>query len=551
MRQHDGEPVNESGETILVVDDKPENLRLLDALLSEQGYAVRVATAGAQALESIACEPPDLVLLDIRMPGMDGYQVCERLKSDESTRDIPVIFLSAAKDPIDKVKAFGVGGVDYVTKPFEAGEVLARVRSHLTTNRLRRQLRRANRLLEKRVRERTADLTRANESLRREMAQHQQAEQEKTSLQEQLLFAQKMEAVGQLAGGVAHDFNNLLTVIKVSAEMLRGELPAGEPRELLQGIERAADQASGVTRSLLTFSHRLRPDKACVDLCEIIDRAVKLLNRLLPASVTLTVQEGCARPLLVDADHTQLQQVAINLAINARDAMPNGGQLRIVVGTTADPDLGPATPLFQVCDTGNGILPQNRARIFEPFFTTKERSQGTGLGLAIVHSIVQEHGGRIDVDSVVLPPAAKEEASGETTTAYAPPLGRGELILVAEDNEPLRKLVLLMMQRLGYEVMAVGNGNELLDCYARNAGRVRLLILDVDLPGRSGLDCLEQIRTRDQQTPVIVATGSIDEDPKDVLDSRTVLLRKPFPTAQLREVAGRLLSHGQPQDQVC
>ncbi len=203
--------------TILVVDDTPANLRVLLRLLTDNGYIVRAAPSGERALQFIGTTLPDLILLDILMPGLDGYAVCARLKADPRTSAIPVIFLSSEHDPLNKVQAFALGGVDYITKPFQAEEVLARVGTHLSLAMLRRDL-------EARVQERTHELSAANEQLMAEIA-------ERKRLEMQLLQAQKMESIGQLAGGIAHDFNNLLTAISGYADLLRDALPPDNPAQ--------------------------------------------------------------------------------------------------------------------------------------------------------------------------------------------------------------------------------------------------------------------------------------------------------------------------------
>ena len=391
-----------------------------------------------------------------------------------------------------------------------------------------------------------------------EITERRRAAEERAELQEQLHQAQKMQAVGQLAGGVAHDFNNLLTVILGGIDQLRELLPPDRAGpDALDTIERAVDQASNVTRALLTFTHKLPADRRTIELCGLVDRAARLLHRLLPASIELDVDTRCVPTPYVHADATQLQQVVLNLAINARDAMPSGGRLRLAVMCTGASQTGGAadgsgapTVCLEIGDNGTGMPPEVQARIFEPFFTTKPRGQGTGLGLAIVQSIVLEHGGQIDVRSrvgtgttvsITLPCVVAGHADGPSAATLPPQRGNGEIVLLAEDNRPAREIMASKLDSLGYRVVQTADGGELRDAQRRHGDSVRLLILDVDLPRHSGLDCLRELRAGGVQTPIIVITGSVQTDFEDDLDGETVLLRKPFQMAELGELVSRLL----------
>lgn len=547
--------------SILVVDDMIDNVRLLNGLLDERGYEVRSATDGVRALASVKAEPPDLILLDIRMPEMDGYEVCRGLKADPATADIPVIFLSAAKESFDKVEAFAAGGVDYVTKPFEAEEVLARVSTHLALSRLRRELKHANERLEEKVAERTAELAATNERLRQEIADRIRVEEERRTLQEMLHEAQKMEAIGQLAGGVAHDFSNLLTVILGNLDIMLDRLP---DQSIVQNaasvIQDAAEQAVSVTRSLLAFARKLPCDKKAIRLQDVVQSSHRMLRRLLPSAVEIVVDEA-SEPLWMEADPTQLQQVVLNLAINARDAMPDGGTLRISV-SAGDPPRDSESPqaamkppcvCLAVADTGMGMSEEVQMRLFEPFFSTKPRGQGTGLGLAIVHGVVERHGGTIEVTSEVghgssfrlwfpriKPPAVPDHAETHSVAAR----GRGEVILVAEDDPFVRDTFSSILHQLGYEVVAVADGLALLDKWRTEQRRVRLIITDNDMPGRSGIDCSRVLRDEGVPIPIIITTGTLDDAAKVPRDGKTLVVRKPFHMDELAAVVERLLKAG-------
>ncbi len=247
---------------------------------------------------------------------------------------------------------------------------------------------------------------------------------EQILLEEELQQAGKMEAVGELAGGVAHDFNNCLTVIMASAQMLRQKMATDERcHRSVESILDASRQAAGVTKSLLTFSRRVPTEKRPLDLRETVEEAARMLGSLLPATIELVVDTAGDAPIRVDADATQIQQIIINLAVNARDAMPEGGILRVSVAPSGDEQVGdmPGTSpsgetyaRLAVSDAGTGMSEEVRARAFDPFFTTKPRGKGTGLGLSIIHRIVTDHGGHIDVQS--------EEGKGTTFTILIPQL---------------------------------------------------------------------------------------------------------------------------------
>jgi two-component system, cell cycle sensor histidine kinase and response regulator CckA len=375
------------------------------------------------------------------------------------------------------------------------------------------------------------------------------------SLEEQLHQAQKLEAVGQFAAGIAHDFNNLLTALVGYAEVGRDALPVEHAaRNALDGITRVADQAAGLTKSLLTFSGRSQTTVEPVQLNRLVTETAKLLQRMLPKIIELRVDVPAETPLWVRADGAQLQQVVMNLVINARDAMPDGGVLNIVVargrstpGDHTEPVPGVAR--LAVRDTGFGMTREVQARIFEPFFTTKSRGRGTGLGLAIVHGIVQEHGGTVEVDSVpgrgstftvVLPEIAADAPALHEAACNAMPRGHGELVLFAEDDEYVRALLASELEGLGYVVVTAADGDAALRCYQERRGALRLLVLDFDLPRRTGGECLRLIRQGGDQVPAIIITGAMNPG-RLVGQSGAVVLPKPFKIAQLGEVMQRVL----------
>ena len=349
---------------------------------------------------------------------------------------------------------------------------------------------------------------------------------ERKHLEEQLLHAQKLEAVGRLAGGIAHDFNNVLTAISGYADFLLARLAVGDPRrEDAQEIVRAADRAAGLTRQLLAFSRRqvLQPQE--LDLNEAVRSVERLLGRLTGDDVELVIDlDGELVP--VRADPGQVEQVILNLAMNARDAMELGGVLLLRTRTMlVSPgeerlDLDPGRyAALTVEDTGHGIGEDVRPHLFEPFFTTKEQGKGTGLGLASVYGIVKQSGGDVEVESapgqgarftVYLPEAAGRPESLLDADAV-PPEGRGETVLLVEDHELFRGLVSEVLSRAGYHVLEAEGGAEALRLLEGTGDRIDLLLTDVVMPGMSGVDLARRVRERLPAVPVLYTSGYASE----------------------------------------
>jgi two-component system NtrC family sensor kinase len=335
-------------------------------------------------------------------------------------------------------------------------------------------------------------------------------------LGERLRQAQRLEAVGRLAGGVAHDFNNLLQAMLGLTQLSRvqGEDLAAS-RERLDELEELLRRGAQLTKQLLLFSRREEPKVERFDLNRVLRDATKLLRRLVPANVELRLALAEER-LMVAADPGQIGQVWMNLAVNAADAMPGGGVLTVSSGQE-----GSTHVWFEVADTGHGIPDDIRDRIFEPFFTTKSATSGTGLGLAVVHGIVTQHGGRVEVTSVagsgarfrvVLPRQAAEAAAAGLERAEPSdlPRGTGQRILLVEDHASVRHTFERLLHRLGYEVTAAGSAEE-----AEGLALTQpfpLLLTDMMLPGLSGADLAERLRQRWPRLQVILMSGYTDDD---------------------------------------
>lgn len=364
---------------------------------------------------------------------------------------------------------------------------------------------------------------------------------------DQLRQTQKMEAVGQLAGGVAHDFNNLLTAIQGYGEFARaGAEEAGLPK--LQSdigeILRSADRAAELTRHLLAFSRRQRLESVPLELNELIANLDKLLRRLIGEHiefVTLFADEPC----WVEADAGQLEQVVVNLAVNSRDAMPAGGTLTIAVGAEA------STVWLTVSDTGHGMDAETQAHAFEPFFTTKPLGQGTGLGLATVYGVVAQSGGEIKIDSspaaasttftVTLPrttaPAALTRA--EDVVGAAGAAGR---ILLVEDEPTVLKVAARILREAGYDVLEAKEGEEGLRVATREIGRLDLLLTDVVMPQLSGPELALRVRELCPKLPVIFCSGYLAGALDGQLTSGQTILAKPFTSSELLAAVSTAIS---------
>jgi len=395
----------------------------------------------------------------------------------------------------------------------------------------------------------------------RDITERKRAEQEMKTLEEQLRQSQKMEAIGRLAGGIAHDFNNMLTIIKGYSQLSLSELKEGHPlRENLEGIQKATDRATGLIRKILAFSRRQLMEMKVLDLNILLIDLDKLLRRIIGEDLELVtiLAKDLGR---VKADPGQIEQVILNLAVNAKDAMPNGGKLTI---ETANAELDETYArshiavipgryvMFSMSDTGVGMSPEVRERIFEPFFTTKEKDKGTGLGLSTVYGIVKQSGGNIWVYSelnqgttfkIYLP--REEEALEEIREKRVEeelPYG-SETVLVVEDEEELRKLAVQILQKQGYKVLEAPQGDEALLISQKYEGPIHLLITDVVMPGMSGRDLSERLTPLRPEIKTLYMSGHTNSAiiHHGVLEPGVNLLQKPFtPGALVRKVHGVL-----------
>jgi signal transduction histidine kinase/ActR/RegA family two-component response regulator len=407
--------------------------------------------------------------------------------------------------------------------------------------------------LEQKVAERTVALRETNEQLEKTLA-------ELRDTQEQVIRQERLAAIGQLTGGIAHDFNNLLTSIILSVQILQSKPHL--PSDLIPGLDAILEEsrrAAKLVQQILDFSRRAMMDTRPVDLVSFIEKTFDILKRTLPEHINL-VLERQARGCVVEADPTRIQQVLLNLATNARDAMPEGGELHISLSQVnvregAEPpveEMGSGEWIcMAVSDTGSGIPPDVLPHIFEPFFTTKPVGQGTGLGLAQVYGIVRQHEGYIGVETEVgkgttfriyLPVHREEGLEKVIEEAMLPPQGQGETILLVEDEERLRKVGQEILKSLGYRVLAAANGREALKIY-QVAGNVALVITDVVMPEMGGKRLLQELEEITPHVKALAITGYVVHKDLEALKEIGFLdvVQKPFDVETLAQVIRQAL----------
>jgi nitrogen-specific signal transduction histidine kinase/ActR/RegA family two-component response regulator len=379
--------------------------------------------------------------------------------------------------------------------------------------------------------------------------------------EERLRQLHKMEAVGRLAGGVAHDFNNLLTVILGCCQLLQ-DRHADDPTSssLLKEVQQAGERAAQLTRQLLLFSRKETPRTEVVGLNDLVSGMAKMLRRLIGDNIELTtdLEPDLGR---VRADPGQVEQVVMNLALNARDAMPRGGRLQIETRNLLLTQPTPAHPgipagawsTLVVRDNGCGMTDEVMAHLFEPFFTTKEAGKGTGLGLATVYGVVAQSGGHVRVASkpgmgarfrIYLPQVCDPAAAAGAAPRARPQAGRGGTILLVEDDPPLRRLAATALRAAGYVVLEAGHGGEALALAAKQLPSIDLLLTDVSMPIMTGPQLAAQLLNRRPDLKVLYVSGYTDSllARHNEQDVQASLLPKPFTPDSLVRAVGRMLS---------
>ncbi len=656
MSGHPAAPVTAK---ILIADDEPRNLLAVSEVLAAPGVELVTAGSGADALRHVLREDFALVLLDVRMPGLDGYEAAAMIRARPRSSRVPILFMTAYnKDELHVFRGYSAGAVDYVFKPIEPVVLRSKVEVFVDlyrkTEELKRQHAAEKQLLIENLRVRGEKLN-AEAALRRgeehqslvlrelpvalytaalddpgrrlrftgegiaaisgspaeafavdgfwrsrlhpedagraaaELRALREAGQgsvtveyrwrhpdgserhvldravvvpggeegarevfgmwfdvtDRREMEQRLMHASKLEAVGRLTGGIAHDFNNMLNVVIGNLDLLRRTVEGNDKAlKRLHGAIEGAQRCADLTARLLAFSRRSPLQAAALDPAHTMPGIVDLLRRTLGERVEVHLEMEADLPA-VWVDPSQFESALLNLAVNARDAMPAGGHLRVAVShlPAAAADEGPGQVEFTVSDTGTGMEPAVLSRVFEPFFTTKEKGKGTGLGLSMVYGFVQQSEGTIDIRSEagqgtaisIRLPVCGEAAPAATPGAGAgeggdPVTGEGETVLLVEDDVAVRQVASAALASLGFEVREAESGDEaarLLD----DAPDVRLVVSDVRMPGSlNGIDLGRLVRRRWPGVPVLLMSGFVDDD-QDFSDFE--FLQKPYRVSEL------------------
>jgi two-component system, cell cycle sensor histidine kinase and response regulator CckA len=515
--------MEESSIRILLIEDNPGDARLVKEMLAEGdpgSFHLSQAERLSEGLRRLKEEDFQVVLLDLSLPDAQGLDTVSRVCAQAP--HVPALVLTGLDDETLAIRAVQEGAQDYLVK--------GQMDHHLLKKSIRYGIERK----------------RAEEGMR--------------ILEEQLRQLQKMEAIGQLAGGVAHDFNNLLTIIRGYIELSLSGLKEGDPlKGNLDEAFQAAERAANLTRQLLAFSRRQMMEMKLLDLNLLLSDLQKMLCRIIGEDIELVtfLEKDLGG---IKADPGQIEQVILNLAINSRDAMKQGGKLTI---ETANVELDEKYArnhisvkpgryvLLAVTDTGIGMTVEVKKQVFEPFFTTKEQGRGTGLGLAMAYGIVKQSGGNIW--------AYSEPGQGTTFKVYLPRVnesldelresrpeeklsGGTETILVVEDEEALRKFSALVLRKQGYRVLESPHGNDAFHACRQYREPIHVLLTDVVMPGMSGPELAERLVAIHPETKVLYMSGYADNAivRHGILDKKTDFLQKPFTmerlTTKVREV---------------
>jgi signal transduction histidine kinase len=515
MNQHEPGPCS-----VLLIDDESFAEDIIShSLKGCAGHTLRYASRAELAVELAKEIDATVVLIDLRMPEIDGFEVTRRLRADKDTESVPVIMLSSEEDPDIKAKAFAAGANDYLVKWPDPRELVARVQYHSDACIARRQ--------------RDAAFV----SLRRSQ---EQLEASQSALQQ----AQKMEAIGQLTGGVAHDFNNVLQIVGGNLQLLKlvGDLnEAGRTRVdmALAGVERGAKLSS----HLLAFARRQPLQEVVVNPGHLLREMDDMMQRVLgpQARVVTEIDHGLGSTLV---DPHQLHNVLLNLAINARDAMAGSGTLTIRA-TNVDTDAPLSAEvmpgrfvLIEVMDTGAGMPPEVLARVFEPFFTTKPTGQGTGLGLSMAYGFVKQSGGDIVLKSEpgkgtsvrIYLPRSDSDALPPKAVVHGPLLGGLETILVVEDEEDVRSSTCGILSALGYRVLEAPDAAAAL-ALVDDGQKVDLVFTDVIMPGPvSSVQLADAVRARLPLAEILYTSGYAEGvlAHEGKVEATVNLLQKPY-----------------------
>jgi PAS domain S-box-containing protein len=632
------------------VDDQEANILFLEGLLHEGGYRSWRGVLDPRAAAAACAEfQPDLILLDLLMPGLDGFGVLDQIQPFIAAQAyLPVLVLTVDLTPQSRRRALAVGAKDFLAKPLDATEVLLRVRNLLETRFLYRQLQQR---ADERIREQAALIDQANDAIlvcdladritfwsrgaeklyghaaaevqgraaaellcKTSPAEWEEAKRvvtasgrwegelpqvardgreivvasrwtllydaagqprsrlvintditEKKKTEAQLLRAQRLETINRMASGIAHDLNNTFVPLAMGLDLLRMTYPDLADEPLMAVMHTSVRRGTDLVKQILTYPRGPEGARRPVPLRGLVDELTSFFRQTFSKSITITTQIP-EKLWLPSADPTQMYQVLANLCINARDAMPQGGELRITArnqsldgaGAPHTPELSPGLyVVLAVEDTGTGIPAEVLDNIFEPFFTTKEVGKGTGLGLATAQCIVRNHRGRIEVDSTVgkgtrftvyLPAVDAPAAAPAEPERREPPGGKGEVLLVVDDEPALLNIAKLVLTKAGYRVLTASNGVEAVPLYAQQPQSIQAVLMDMIMPDMDGAQTIKALRGLNPTVKVIGFSGlySIAASDQAVVADVQAVLPKPYTVRDLLATVRSVLDAGPP-----
>jgi signal transduction histidine kinase len=545
------ENVNAGKINILLVDDQPAKLLSYEVILRELGENLIKAGSAREALEQILKNEIAVILIDVIMPDLDGFELAAMIRGHPRFQSTAIIFVSAVAmtDP-DRLKGYELGAVDYVPVPVVPDLLRAKVRVFADLYRKTRQLETLNAELERRVAERTMELAQTNAELEERV---EERTREREAALAQVHEMQKLESLGQLTGGLAHDFNNLLMAILGNLDLLSQKLPDDSAvKRLVEGAIRSAERGAALTKRLLAFARRqeLRPE--AVDAPRLIKGMAEMLQRSLGPSIEINM-EFAADLVMLRVDPNQLELALLNLALNGRDAMPQGGRLTIAARReaveTGRQDLRPGDYIcLAVTDTGTGMDEATLKRAAEPFFTTKGVGKGTGLGLSMVHGLAAQSEGAARITSRVGEgttvelwlPVADDADSARRQAAASASVGPTRLcsILIVDDDPMVAATTAAMLEDLGHSVLVVSSGQLALNV-VRSEAHIDLIVTDYAMPGMTGAELAKHIRQVRPSLPIILATGYADLPNAD--DPGLPRLAKPYRRDEMARMLAALV----------
>jgi Signal transduction histidine kinase len=507
---------------ILHLEDNPHDAELTNLVFAEEwpDCQISVVSNRSDFLSALHGAPPDLILSDFNLASFNGLEALQLAR--EQHPEIPFIFLSGTIGEDRAVEALRSGASDYVIKD-RPKRLVPAVRRALDEARLRR---------------------------------------ERKAAEEQLLRVQRLENIGMLASGIAHDFNNVLAPVLMAVPLLRDRLADEADQRILNTVEKSVERGAGLVRQILGFAHGVTGEAHLIQPKHVLRDLLGVMQQTFPRGIRIEDHlEPDLWPLKVNP--TQLHQIFLNLCVNARDAMPQGGTLRLSAAnllldefnasslTGAKP--GPYLRV-EISDTGTGIAPDALQRIWEPFFTTKEAGRGTGLGLSTVRSIVENYQGVITLHSrlgqgttfqVYLPATPGTRLAADSTENTAAPRGQGELILVVDDDDSVRDLTTAMLSRHGYRVLAAASGTEAVALFAPRSLEVRLIVTDIGMPELDGYALAKVATSLNPSIHILAISGLVEA--RDRVQRQHVnarFLAKPFTSSALLASVHDLLHSG-------